>query len=1048
MADFLQKNPRILLLVIAVIVAAGLSSFFVLPRLEDPVLGRRVGIVSTAFPGASAGKVESLVTAPLEETLQGVAKIKQVRSNSQTGISNIVIELQDEVYDVESVWTFVRNRLADAQSTLPKTCLPTELQVVPLKAFAAIVALKPKPGAVADLSVLRQRGRKLQAIISGISGTEDVSTYGDPGEEFVAEVAATKLAATGLSTAAIAAQVQGHIVDQPAGRLPSDSSAGMSLHLEHSTSAVERLADATVTYGPQGTIIRLGDLADVSKQLVAPADNVALIDNQPAIVLGAMISDDLRIDLWARNFESAVEDFSQQYADDVEVDVLFSQRDHVDQRMETLLKNLGLGTAAVMAVVLVMMGWRSMIVVAAALPLSAMLVLAAMRAMSIPLHQMSVTGLIVALGLLIDNAIVIVEEVRAKIVNGATTSEAIQGGVRHLAMPLFGSTMTTTFAFLPIATLPGPPGEFVGTIAVSVILAISASFILAMTIIPAMSGLLNIDPNARGLFAYGLTLAPVQKLYEKSLRLVLRTPIVGILLGIALPLAGFLAASQLPEQFFPPSDRAQIQIEVELPARDSLAATQATVKAIRRIVAANKMVDRQHWFVGSSAPTFFYNVVPRRRGTPFYAQAFVDLKSNTDIETLVQQLQDAIDTRMPESRTIVRQLEQGPPFDAPIEVRVIGPEIDILQELGSELRVLLAETPQVLHTRSDIEETIPRLTLAIDDDAMQDAGLNRSQLAGLLYTTLEGASAGTLPQDEEELPVTIRMGFEGKLELNQLAALPLPSMNRRPPMRATAGLQRNAAEDELSSSLSSVTLASVTEMKLDSDVGAIVHIDGQRANEVKAYIQAGVLPSTVTSKFRKRLADSDFGLPDGYSLQFGGETEQRTQAVEKLIANGVILFALMLLTLVASFQSFRCALIVSSVGGLSIGLGPLALSLFGFPFGFMAIVGTMGLVGVAINDSIVVLAAIRADAVAATGDHNQTVHVVMGCSRHIIATTLTTIVGFLPLLVNGGGFWPPLAITIAGGVGGATLLALYFVPACYLLVFRQQTIAATDSSAG
>lgn len=1034
MADFLKKNPRILLLVVSVIIAAGLSSFSVLPRLEDPVLGRRVGIISTVYPGANAGRVESLVTAPLEEKLQGIARIKQVRSNSQTGISNIVIELQDEVYDVERVWTLVRNRVADAKARLPQTCFASELQVVPLKAFAAIVALKSKSGTGADLSVLRQKARKLKSEISGIAGTEDVSVFGDPGEELVAEVSTTKLASTGLSMAAIAEQVKGHIATQPAGRIPSDSNAGMPVHIEDSVLAIERLADARVTYGAQGTVVRLGDIADVSGRLVTPASSIALIDQRPAIVLGAMVSDDLRIDLWAGDFETTIDQFAAQFADDIEVDVLFSQRDHVDQRMESLLKNLGLGTTAVMIVVLLMMGWRSMIVVAAALPLSAMLVLAAMRVMGIPLHQMSVTGLIVALGLLIDNAIVIVEEVRAKIVNGASTSDAIQGGVRHLAIPLFGSTLTTALAFLPIATLPGPPGEFVGTIAVSVILAICASFLLAMTVIPAMSGLLNIDPNARGLFAYGLTLAPIQKLYEHSLHSVLRIPVAGILLGAALPAAGFMAASELPEQFFPPSDRAQIQIEVEQPARDSLAATNATVREIRSIVAADALVDRQHWFIGSSAPTFFYNVVPRRRSTPFYAQAFVDLKSNENIGDLVRRLQDSIDSKIPQSRTIVRQLEQGPPFDAPIEVRVFGPELGTLQELGSQLRAILADTSHVLHTRSDVEETIPRVTLAVDETAAKDAGLNRSQLAGLLYTTLEGASAGTLLQGEEELPVRIRLGFEGKLKLNQLAALPLPSMSRRPPVRPPG----ETPPDELSISLSSNTLASVTEMRLGSDVGAIVRIDGQRTNEVKAYIQAGVLPSTVITEFKRRLAESEFELPDGYSLQFGGETEQRTQAVEKLIANGVILFALILLTLVASFQSFRCALIVASVGGLSIGLGPLALSIFGFPFGFMAIVGTMGLVGVAINDSIVVLAAIRANALAATGDRKETVKVVMSCSRHIIATTLTTIVGFIPLLIAGGGFWPPLAITIAGGVGGATLLALYFVPACHLLVYRRQ----------
>ena len=225
----------------------------------------------------------------------------------------------------------------------------------------------------------------------------------------------------------------------------------------------------------------------------------------------------------------------------------------------------------------------------------------------------------------------------------------------------------------------------------------------------------------------------------------------------------------------------------------------------------------------------------------------------------------------------------------------------------------------------------------------------------------------------------------------------------------------------------------------------MVRINGRRVNEVKAYIRAGVLPSSVLESFKQRLEQADFVLPAGYELELGGESEQRSNAVDSLIANAVVLFALMLLTLVASFSSFRCAVIVAAVGGLSIGLGPLALSIFGFPFGFMSIVGTMGLVGVAINDSIVVLAAIRSNQSARAGDTQSLVEVVSGCTRHIIATTLTTIVGFTPLILGGGGFWPPLGITIAGGVGGATFLALYFVPSLHLLLHPKRELEEGDS---
>jgi len=1039
-ADFLNRNPRILILAMTVVVVAGISSFMLMPRLEDPVLGRRVAVISTVFPGASAERVESLVTVPLEERLRGISAIRQARSNSQNGVSNIVIELNDEVYDVEPVWSAVRNRIEDAGAGLPESCSNPDLEVVPLKAFAAIIAVQSVEG-LGDNSLanVRRLTRDLRTRLIAISGTEQVDVFGDPGEEFLVEVDSTTLASTGLSTAAIADQIVSSQANIPAGRL-SQEDGDLALELENAAQASDRVNDSLITYGVNGTTKRLSEIASVTRQFVTPRPTEAIINGRLAIVLGAMVSDEIRVDEWANQMEDTLAEFESRFGNDVSAELLFSQRHHIEQRMQMLLQNLGIGTAAVMVVVLLMMGWRSMIVIALALPLSALMVLTAMRFMAIPVHQMSVTGLIVALGLLIDNAIVIVEDVRSRILSGSNRSQAILAGVKHLAMPLFGSTVTTALAFLPIATLPGPPGEFVGTIAVSVILAIFASFILAMTVIPALVGMLRTDPYQTGWLSRGLTSGLLRNAYEASLRTVFRAPLIGIVLGLLLPVVGFRLAGRLPEQFFPPSDRSQLQIEVELPARDGIASTRAAVEQIQTIVGQFDQVERQHWFLGNSAPTFFYNVVPRRRGTPFYAQAFVDLANSAEIGRLVRNLQAEIDANVPQGRVIVRQLEQGPPFDAPVEVRVLGDDAATLQRLGSELRELLGQTSNVIHTRSDSEETIPRLNLIVDELAVKKAGLSKSQLAGLLYTTLEGAPAGKIHDGGEELPIRVRLQLDGRFKLERLAAMPLP-VAQRPPMKVPS--QASAKAD---SGLSPFTLASVTKWEMASDAGAIVRINGRRANEVKAYIRAEILPSTVIAEFKQRLSESSIVLPSGYSIEFGGETEQRSQAVAKLIANGFVLFSLMLLTLVTSFRSFRCAFIIASVGGLSAGLGPLALAWFGYPFGFMAIVGTMGLVGVAINDSIVVLAAIRANPLAMAGNRPEIVSEVSHCTRHILATTLTTIVGFLPLILGGGGFWPPLAITIAGGVGGATLLALYFTPALYLLLYRGSNGADVDST--
>ena len=881
MAAFLLQRPRLLLLVVGVLLAAGLSAFWVLPRLEDPVLGRRVGIVGTVFPGADAERVESLVTVPIEESLQAVSGIRQVRSNSQTDISNVVIELDDEIVEVDAVWAQVRDRLVEVRSVLPGSCQSPELQVVPLKAFAAILRITPEsPQGLTDI---RAAVRQLKSALIALPGTESVTVFGDPGEEVVVDLDAARLAEVGLPPTAIASQIAGQKDGRPAGRL-REPGGDLALQLRPDGRLEERLARTRVTWG-DGESLELDELATVERRL-QPATMLALDGGERAIVLGVMVQDDQQIGDWDRQLQNRLAEFRAAQAGTLQARLLFSQAEHVQSRMAGLLRNLGLGTLAVMAVVLLMMGWRSMLVVAAALPLSALMVLAAMRALGIPLHQMSVTGLIVALGLLIDNAIVMVDEVHSRCSQGESPRQAITASIRQLAMPLFGSTLTTVLAFLPIATLPGPTQEsFVGTIAVSVILAIVASFVLAVTVIPALSGWLGISHRRSGWLGHGLFIPVLHRLYSAVLRVVLRYPALGVLGGVVFPVIGFVVAGELPEQFFPSSDRRQIQIEVEVASRDSLLRSEQAVQKVAAVVQQEQQVREQHWFVGGSAPTFFYNVVPRRRGAPFYAQAFVDLASTEDLVGLVRRLQEQIDQAVPECRVLVRLLEQGPPFDAPVEVRLTGPDLTTLQQLGRQVRGVLQDTDFVIHTRSDLGETVPGLQLQLDGAALQEARMDEQQTAGLIYTLLEGAPAGTGFEDGEELPVRVRLKLEGPLKQNRLMAMPLPqpplSVSRRGP-----GL----IPDATARPLNPVTLARVADVTLDARAGAIVHIDGRRACEVKAYATAGVLPSVVLEDFQRRLAASGLQLPDGYELTFGGEKEQRSQAIRQLIANGVVLF--------------------------------------------------------------------------------------------------------------------------------------------------------------
>ncbi len=400
----------------------------------------------------------------------------------------------------------------------------------------------------------------------------------------------------------------------------------------------------------------------------------------------------------------------------------------------------------------------------------------------------------------------------------------------------------------------------------------------------------------------------------------------------------------------------------------------------------------------------------------------MQFESADDAVELIRQLQDELDDVLPEARVLVRQLEQGPPFDAPIELRLYGPDVDRLAELGDDARAVLSTVLDVVHTDADLTESLPKLNIKVDEEEARLVGLDHMSIAQQLDTTLEGSVAGSLLESTEELPIRVRWSNSGRSDLMQISSLDLI-----------------ASASQATQQQKYIPVSALGEVGLVPERALIARRNGRRVNLVRGYITSGVLPGKVLAEYREQL-QSSMNLPAGYEFEFGGEFAERNEAVGKLSASLGVLLVVMISTLVLTFGSFRLAGIIAVVAAMSGGLGFGSLWLFGYPFGFMAILGTMGLIGIAINDSIVVLAALREDDSVRRGDRKAVRDVVVRSSRHIFATTFTTIAGFLPLIIEGGGFWPPLTITIAGGVAGATLLALVFVPSSYLLVQPVTTV--------
>lgn len=1029
----LINDRRMLVLLIGIVVVAGLSSYAILPRMEDPILTKRVATIVTFLPGADAGRVESMVTEKLEDSLRDIESIKELRSTSRPGSSTIIIELLDQVKESDSIWSRVRSKIEDALPQLPENATRPQMDELDVRAYAKIISLVWDHPGTLDYTTLRRVARRLQDKLQTLPGTEKVDMFSDPGEEVVVRVDTEKAAALGLSTEDIARQLLRQDAQNAAGQVRG-SQIDLSLEVGNQFKDLAAVAKADIQ-AADGRFVRVDSVADIRLEPPTPLPRLGRHGDQPAITLGVLVRHETRIDQWAVAADRLIQEHAIELPAGLKIEQVMDQSEYVNARLETLFWNLVMGGLAVWVVIFLMMGWRSAMIVAAALPLTILAVLFGFRVLNIPIHQMSVTGLIIALGLLIDNAIVVTDEIQKELVRGVNQMQAIVITIRKLAVPLLGSTLTTVFAFGPIALMPGPAGEFVGSIAYSVIMAVSASLFFSLTVIATLSAIFIRLPsqNSGGwqrFWNLGFSNAWLAANYRKLVAFSLRHPTLTFLTLMTIPILGFAAATTLQEQFFPPADRDQFHIQVELGSGASIVDTQLIANRIDEVLKAEGILQVD-WFFGDSAPSFYYNIVSTRKSQSQFGQAIVKIAADLNVTDVIRRVQLKLDRAVPEARALVRQLEQGPPFDAPVELRIFGPDLELLREKGEELRLLLSQVPDVLHTSSLLDETLPQVRLDVDAQSASLAGLSPTEIANQVQASLDGRQGGSIIQEMEELPVRVRANDRSRNDLGGVRSMDLISRAQGSP----SGIPQV------------IPLRAVASTSLEPESGVIVRLNRRRMNEIAGYLTAGTLPSTALKEFQRRLDATGFDLPVGYELSYGGEASKRNDAVGNLMASVGILMAGMVATLVLSLGSFRLASIIGFVGLLSIGSGMFSLWLGNYPFGFMAIIGTMGLVGVAINDSIVVLISLKEHHGSDASNVEGMVDTVVDCTRHVIATTLTTVAGFTPLIISGGTFWPPLAVAISGGVLFATGIALFMVPVAYRAVYCR-CVTAEPRAAG
>ncbi|WP_269583900.1 efflux RND transporter permease subunit [Roseibium sp. Sym1] len=1031
MATLFFRQPRLAALMLLVILAAGASALIGIGRQEDPSITNIFANVTTVYPGADPARVEALVTEKIEEQLREVEEIDTIESVSAASISIIRIELLDTLSEdvIEQTWSEIRDKLDDAVREFPLGVEEPDFDTDGAGAFAAISALAPKHDDVSDAVLLRY-AETLSDVLRNVPGTKQVEIFGAVDEEILVRIDPALLASLSLSVDQVSAAIRAADAKVQAGRLRSPGREFL-IEVDGEIAALDRIRQIPVSTDSSGLVTRVGDVAAVTKGIRQPAEEIAFSGGRPAILVAAKIADGLQVDAWMERVRGRIAAFEADMPHSIEHRLIFDQSAYTIERLSNVGFNIAVGMTLVVIVLLVTMGLRSALIVAMVLPVVTLASFATMSMIGLPLHQMSLTGMIVALGLLVDAGIVMTDEIGQALDGGATRTDAVGKAVRRLFAPLLASTVTTALSFMPMVLLPGPPGDFVGAIAIAVIVMLIWSFVVAVTLTAAMAGWIlpaaKAGKAARRFRPASLVTVP----FRLSLTLAMRNPASAVAYALVLPLIGFLSMPTLTAQFFPGVDRDQFHIEVELSSGTAIAETSEVALEIDRYLEAQDGVTQIAWVVGKSAPAFYYNIVGNRDRAPAFAQALVTSASPEETASLVPRLQQELSHRFPEARILVRDLVQGPPVDAPVELRLVGPSLDVLRQQGDVLRRLASGVEEITIVRTTLDGGAPKLRFDVDEDKARLVGLSLGDVARQLEAVLEGATGGSLIEGTEELPVRVRVGNDTRGDLARISSLPLL------PAVGAAG----------SATYEGVPVAAIADISVEPSEGEINRRNGERTNTVQAFVQYGVLPEEALKKLQQKITENGYVLPEGYRIETGGDSDARGDTMKNLIGSLGLIIPLSIAAIVLTFQSFRLSAVTLVVAMLSAGLSILALAVFQYPFGINAIIGVIGSIGVSINAAIIILTAMQQDEAAAAGDRSAMVEVVMRSGRHIVSTTLTTFGGFLPLILGGGGFWPPFAMSIAGGVLLSTVISFYFAPPMFALVYarRRKSVAASKT---
>ncbi|MDO9236835.1 MAG: efflux RND transporter permease subunit [Aquabacterium sp.] len=1002
----LRHQAMVLFMIIATLVS-GLYAFTKLGRSEDPQFNIPAMTLVVVWPGATAREVQDHVLNRIEQALQDLGGVQAMNSFARQGYGGITMQMAGRLSkrELEDTWYQARKKVNDIRSELPDAIRGPFYNDEYTDVFTTLYAVRASDLSMVELKeVTESIKRRLQAV----PNVGKVTLLGAQAQKVFVEFSSRKLAALGLAPQQVLQALAKQNQVTPAGYTETTEDR-VFVRVSGALRSIDDVAAIRLNVG--GKVVRLSDVATLTAGYEQPANFTIRHNGEDVLALGVTMTRNANIQNLGAALSSTIEQVRRDLPVGVSIEQYADQPKVVDESIWEFERSFLEALAIVLAVSFLFLGWRTGVVVAASIPLVLGLVAVVMYIMDWSLDRISLGALIIALGLLVDDAIIAVEMMVVKMEQGWDRVKAASFAYTSTAFPMLTGTMVTVAGFMPVGFAKSTSGEYAGGIFWIVSLALVVSWFVAVVFTPYLG--FKLLPDTLASHNHG---DPYNKPIYVRLRKWISWSVTNQWKVIGATVLAFVAAAAgmglVQQQFFPTASRPELLVELRLREGGSIAATQSEVRRLESVLKADADVSYFTAYTGQGALRFYLSLQPELPN-PGYAQFVLMTKDTAAREAVRQRLitMFAKNEQFPNVRGRVSRLEFGPPVGFPVQFRVIGPDADQVRRIAESARQVVAQSPLVKDTQLNWGEQVRTMHIQVDQDQVSQLGLSSTDVAQVVQTVLQGAPVTQMRLGEELVDVVVRSSTAERKAIDHLGDIQL------------IGPQGTA-----------IALSQVARVEATFEDPVLMRRNRETTISVRSDVADGVQAPYASGKIRATLQPLIDGLPDGYRIEVGGAVEESDKANEALFTVFPVMFMVMLFFLMAQLQSFARMTLVFMTAPLGlIGVVP-ALLVFQAPFGFVALLGVIALAGMIMRNAVILVDQIDQDIDQGSTPWQAIVEATVRRARPVVLTSAAAMLAMIPLTRSV--FWGPMAIAIMGGLVVATALTLVFVPALYASWFK------------